>query len=183
MTFQKRYEIREMRINGGKMKKIIVLAFSLIILISGCSTEKTGNFQLYMTDQPIPDLEHVYITISAIKVQKDDGSIISVWEGEKTFDLLELRDIEELILDVELEAGTYTHIIIVIDSAAIVIDGRTFEIDIILNLEVKIPVVFTIMNDGTTEVVLDFEADQSISIGINDQYLLIPVISVKRVGY
>lgn len=165
------------------MKKLILFTFSLALLLGGCSTEKTGNFQLFLTDQPIPNLEHVYITISAIKVQKDDGSIISVWEGEKTFDLLALRDIEELILDVELEAGTYTHIIIVIDSAAIVINGRTFEINITPSLEVKIPVVFTIMNDGTTEVVLDFEADQSISVGINDQYLLIPIISVKRVGY
>jgi hypothetical protein len=63
-----------------------------------------------MTDQPIDGLEQVLITIAAIKVQKDDGSITTVWEGERTFDLLLLRDIEERILDVELEQGIYTHV-------------------------------------------------------------------------
>jgi len=165
------------------MKKIILFLLSIAVLFSGCSSNKTGNFELYLTDQPIPGLEHVYVTISEIKVQKDDGSVITVWEGTRTFDLLTLRNIEERILDVELDTGTYTHIIVVIEAASIVVNGRTREINISPGLEVRIPVSFTIMDDGTTEVVLDFEVDQSINVGIGDQYLLIPVITVKRIGY
>jgi len=163
------------------MKRLILFALSVILLLGGCAVDKTGNFELYMTDQPIDGLEQVLITITAIKVQNNDGSIIIVWEGEKTLDLLLLRDIEERILDVELEQGAYTHVIIVISGAAVVVNSRTYEITISLSLEVKIPVAFTVLNDRVTEVVLDFHADQSIE-GFGGQYLLLPVITVKRIS-
>ena len=163
------------------MKKLILFALSVALLLGGCTADKTGNFELYLTDQPIDGLEQVLITITAIKVQKDDGSITTVWEGERTFDLLLLQDIEERILDVELEQGTYTHVIVVISGAAVVVHGVTYEITISPSLEVRIPVAFTVLNNHVTEVVLDFEADQSIE-GFGDQYVLIPVITVKRVS-
>ncbi len=163
------------------MKRLILFALSVILLLGGCTVEKTGNFELYMTDQPIEGLEQVLITIAAIKVQKDDGSIMTVWEGERTYDLLLLRDIEERILDVELEQGIYTHVIIVISGAAVVVNGRTFEIGISSSLEVRIPVAFTVLNNRVTEVVLDFHADQSLE-GFGDYYLLLPVITVKRIS-
>jgi hypothetical protein len=163
------------------MKRLILFALSVALLLGGCTADKTGNFELYMTDQPIDGLEQVLITITAIKVQKDDGSITTVWEGERTFDLLLLRDIEERILDVELEQGIYTHVIIAISRAAVVINGRTFEISISSSLEVRIPVAFTVLNNRVTEVVLDFHADQSIE-GFGDQFLLLPVITVKRIS-
>jgi hypothetical protein len=163
------------------MKKLTLFALSVTLLLGGCTVDKTGNFELYMTDQPIDGLEEVLITITAIRVQKDDGSIMTVWEGERTYDLLLLRDIEERILDVELEQGIYTHVIIVISGAAVVVNGRTFEIALLASLEVKIPVAFTVLNNRVTEVVLDFQADQSIE-GYGDYYLLLPVITVKRIS-
>ncbi len=163
------------------MKKLIFFALSVALLLGGCTADKTGNFELYLTDQPIDGLEQVLITITAIKVQKDDGSVVTVWEGERTFDLLLLQDIEERILDVELEQGTYTHVIIVISEAAIVVRGITYDISISPGLEVRIPVAFTVLNNHVTEVVLDFQADQSLE-GLGDQYVLIPVITVKRVS-
>jgi hypothetical protein len=170
-----------MRLRGPKMKKIILFALSIALLLGGCSIEPAGNFELYMTDQPIDGLEQVLVTISAIKVQKDDESITTVWEGERTFDLLLLRDIEERILDVELEQGAYTHVIIVISGAAVVVNGSTFEITLSHSLEVTIPVTFTVLNNHVTEVVLDFQADESIE-GYGDYFTLLPVITVKRVS-
>ena len=41
---------------------------------------------------------------------------------------------------------------------------------------------FTITDEGNCEVVLDFEADSSLD-GYGDQFIFLPVISVKRVGY
>ena len=164
------------------MKKLILFALSITLLLSGCSSDKTGNFQLYLTDQPIPDIENVYVTISEIGVKKQgEEAFTTIWEGEKTYDLLTLRNREERILDIELEQGTYTQIKIVVESAAIVIRGQTFELSI-PSIAVIIPVVFTIMEDGVTEVVLDFEADNSIDIdGLS--YILRPVITVERIGY
>jgi hypothetical protein len=164
------------------MKKFTLFVLTAILLLAGCSTtENEGNFQLYLTDQPIDGLEHAYVTLSEIKVQKDDSSVITLWEGAKTYDLLVLRDVEEVVVDVDLEAGTYTHIMVVIDAASIVVRGQTYDLSINPGLEVRIPVNFTIRDDGTTEVVLDFEVDNSLE-GYGDVYIFIPVISVKRTG-
>jgi len=163
------------------MKRFTLFALTAILLLGGCSTsENTGNFQLYLTDQPIEGLEHVYVAISAIKVQKDDSSVVTLWEGTETYDLLALRDVEELVVDVDLEAGTYTHIIIVIDAVSIVVYSNTYDLSINPGLEVRIPVSFTILDNDLTEVVLDFEVDSSLE-GYGDQYLFIPVISVDSI--
>ncbi len=163
------------------MKRFTLFALSAILLLGGCSTsENTGNFQLYLTDQPIEGLEHVYVTISAIQVQKDDSSVISLWEGTQTYDLLALRDVEALAVDVDLEAGTYTHIIIVIDAVSVVVYSNTYDLSINPGLEVRIPVSFTILDNDSTEVVLDFEVDNSLE-GYGDRYIFIPVISVDSI--
>ena len=54
------------------------------------------------------------------------------------------------------------------------------------SLEVKIPLVFNIIEDGITEIVLDFEADDSIHViypGQSEEYILRPVIIVKSISY
>lgn len=163
------------------MKKFTLFALSAILILGGCSnSENSGNFQLYLTDQPIEGLEHVYVTISAIQVQKDDSSVITLWQGSETYDLLALRDIEEQVVDVDLEAGTYTHIIIVIDAVSIVVYTQTYDLSINPGLEVRIPVSFTILDNDSTEVVLDFEVDNSLE-GYGDQYIFIPVISIDSI--
>jgi hypothetical protein len=163
------------------MKRFTLFALSAILLLGGCSTsENTGNFQLYLTDQPIEGLEHVYVTISAIQVQKDDSSVISLWEGTQMYDLLALRDVEELAVDVDLKAGTYTHIIIVIDAVSVVVYSNTYDLSINPGLEVRIPVSFTILDNDSTEVVLDFKVDNSLE-GYGDRYIFIPVISIDSI--
>ena len=166
----------------NKMRKLAYFALTLTLLLGGCQTSDTnGNFQLYLTDQAIEGLEHVYVTISSIQVEKDD-SVITLWEGTETYDLLALQGVEELMVDVDLEAGTYTAVIIGLDAVSIVINGRTFDLSINPGLEVRVPVTFTITDEGNCEVVLDFEADSSLE-GYGDQYYFIPVISIKRIGY
>ncbi len=163
------------------MKRFTLVALSAILLLGGCSTsENSGNFKLYLTDQPIEGLEHVYVTISAIKVQKDDSSVVTLWQGTETYDLLALREVEELVVDVELQAGTYTHVIIVIDAVSIVVYRNTYDLSINPGLEVRIPLSFTILDNDSTEVVLDFEVDSSLE-GYGDQYIFIPVISVDSI--
>ncbi len=164
------------------MRKLAYFALTLTLLLGGCQTSDTnGNFQLYLTDQAIEGLEHVYVTISSIQVEKGD-SVITLWEGTETYDLLALQGVEELMVDVDLDAGTYTAVIIELDAVSIVVNGRTIDLSINPGWEVRIPVTFTITDESNCEVVLDFEADSSLE-GYGDQYYFIPVISIKRIGY
>ena len=171
------------------MKKLILFAISLALLLSGCvSPDGTGNFMLYLTDKPIDNAEEIWVTISEINVQKEDEGFITLWSGEsgeKTYDLLKLRFIEEKIVDSTLPEGTYTQIRLVVDSGRIVINGKPHEMTV-PSSEVKIPYVFNVMEGSTTEIVLDFEAEHSIhavNAGLSEQYILRPVIKVKNIRY
>ena len=168
------------------MKKLILFALSITLLLSGCvSSDGTGNFQLYLTDQPIDNAEEILVTISEISVQREEEGFSTVWSGEKTYDLLKLRNKEEKIIDITLEEGTYTQIRLVVTEGQIVIASESHEMTV-PSSEVKIPFVFNIMEDGSTEIVLDFEAEHSIHVvnaGQSEQYILRPVIRVKSTSY
>ena len=167
------------------MKKLILFAFIVTLLLWGCtSSDGTGNFKLYLTDQPI-DADQILVTISEINVQKAEEGFLTVSTGTHTYDLLALWDIEELILDRELEEGMYTQIRLVVSKGEIVIDDLTYPMTV-ASSEVKIPVVFNIMEGRAIEIVLDFEAENSIHVVYTSQrkeYILRPVIIVKSITY
>jgi len=168
------------------MRKLILFVFSVTLLLWGCtSSDGTGNFKLFLTDQPIEDADEIWVTISEISVQREDESFLTAWIGTKTYDLLKLRDKEEEIVAITLEAGTYTQIRLVVSEGEIVIDDVAYPMTV-PSSEVKIPVVFDIMADRDAEILLDFEAKHSIhvvSAGGSEQYILRPVIRVKSISY
>ena len=170
------------------MRKLILFAISIALLLSGCvSSDRTGNFQIYLKDQPIDidNAEKILVTISEISVQKEDESFLTIWPGGKTYDLLKLRSQEEKILEITLAEGTYTQIRLVVTEGQIVITGESNEM-VVPSSEVKIPLVFNIMEDGTTEILFDFEAEHSIHVvnaGQSEQCILRPVIRVENITY
>ena len=171
------------------MKKLILFAFSMALLLSGCSSDRTGNFQIYLTDQPIDNAEEIWVTISEINVQKAEEGFLTIWEGAEPlkYDLLKLKDKEVLILDTALEEGMYTQIRLVVGSGPIKIIGEDdYHNMTVPSSEVKIPLVFNIIDGGVAEIVLDFEADESIHVvytGQSEEYILRPVIRVKGISY
>ncbi len=170
------------------MRKLILFAFTVILLLWGCtSSDGTGNFKLFLTDQPVDNAKEIWVTISEINVQKSDEGFFTVWSGSRDYDLLKLRSKEEEIVDVTLDEGTYTQIRLVVTAGRILIAGESEPyIMTVPSSEVKIPVVFTIMADSTVEILLDFEAEHSIHVknaGQSEKYILTPVIRVKSISY
>jgi len=169
------------------MKKLILFAFTVSLLLWGCtSSNGTGNFKLYLTDQPIDNAEKICVTISEINVQKTEEGFLTVWEGNEEYDLLQLQETEVLMLDITLTEGTYTQIRLVVTSGRIKFAGEDYHNMTIASSEVKIPVIFNVMDGGNTEIVLDFEAEHSIQViyaGQSEKYILTPVIRVKSISY
>ena len=168
------------------MKKLIFFALSAALLLSGCtSTDGTGNFKLFLTDQPIENASEIWVTISEINVHKEEVGFFTLSQEGQRFDLLTLLNTEELMLSTTLKEGTYTQIRLVVSQGEIVIDGVTYPMTV-PSSEVKIPLVFNVMEDGSIEVVLDFVADESVNVvytAEGGEYILNPVIRVKSITY
>jgi len=146
------------------------------------------------------DIQSIKITISRIEVHSPNAnSWFTVFEGEEIFDLMRLNleaGIRELIEKKELEAGKYTQIRLDINKAEIdVLEkqlvcarpppippecyqnvSNTYQVKI-SSSEIKLNRPFTIDENGTTELILDFKPESVKQTG-KGEYILKPVINV-----
>ena len=87
------------------MKKIMLLTFQLTILNAlifiSCSffNKEVGNLKIYLKDQPIEEPDSIYVTINQIRVQKTEEAFITVSQSVKTYDLLKLKEKQEMNLN------------------------------------------------------------------------------------
>ena len=110
-----------------KYKKVFVLAVVAVLsfVLVGCSSmistdtdsnldsDGTGKLAVYLSDAPVNNIKHVYVTFDRVEIKKEGGS----WEvlrdfdisnGKGKFDLLQLRFKKSVLGDKKLEAGNYT---------------------------------------------------------------------------
>jgi len=182
------------------MKKCLCLLVPALFLLAACTSStspqsdrgqvsaKQGKLSMFLTDAPL-EADKILVDYSEIAVHKTGGGFETIWTGTKTMDLVELRDREELLLDAPLEAGFYTQIRFVIASGDIVVEGKTYPLEV-PSSEIKFQANFEVKEGGTTKLVLDFDAEKSIHvIGAgkkktdNATYILRPVILVKSVTF
>jgi len=162
---------------------LVALAFTTGI--TACSdssgpSDATGILQMELVDAPIfiEGVEAITIVFDQVMVHKnsnpdlpdEDGEWIVVLadtlsEGDRTFDLLEyVNGASALLGSVELEAGTYSQIRIFIESATVTIDGTTEDLFIPSGVQsgLKLVNAFHVDPDVITELILDFDAAQSV---------------------
>jgi len=137
-----------------------------------------GILNLKITDKQVEGLEALNITISKIELHltgAEDANWIVFLEEEKSFDLMKLHHLTDLLGEKTLAAGKYTQLRLEVKSASAVIDGNSFEVEIPSD-ELKLAHQFTIDEKKTTELILDFSSESLIKAG--DKYILKPVIKV-----
>ena len=180
-----------------KLMAITTLSLLLLVMV-GCTTstidsgssitgdEGSGSLVMYLADKPVNDVEKVIVTLSEVRVHKEDGEdegwqTINNFENEEDgkaeFDLLKLRFTEDLLGNKELPAGTYDKIRLMVaaadsevttqnkkmsDSYVVYKDGTTAPIFIPGGVQagLQIDYPFVIENNGITELVLDADVSK-----------------------
>jgi hypothetical protein len=172
----------------GKAKWLVFVLLVFLLACTQSSTEnaraRAGNLAVYLTDLPA-GMEKVLVTISAIDVHKTGGAFYTVFSGEREYDLLTLRDNPELLFDVKLDEGKYTQIRMQVSEGRIQVSGVLYPLTI-PSSDVKINHNFSVLSEGTTRIILDFDADKSLKVSgnpKNNKYNLRPVIIVKNISY
>jgi hypothetical protein len=148
----------------------------------------TGSLQIVLTDNPLKNVKHVYVTIDQIWVHiasEDSWKVVS--ENVREFDLLRLKRNPQLIVERQLKVGHYNQIRLSVVSGRVVVDeGRTNAVyDLkIPSGKIKIPIQLWIEEGSLTKVTLDFDAEKSVKFhkkGKKKSYTLRPVIKVVNV--
>lgn len=159
----------------------ILTVLVAIIAASGCTTQPgTGELVLKITDQPGLNIEEALVTISNVQVhmpsEDNESGWVTVVEGPVEYDLVELIGVEQILGETVLPAGIYTQIRLEVGSAVVTIDGEEHTLTIPSG-SVKLVRAFEIMEGETTELTLDFDAQDSIHQS-GPNYIMRPAIRV-----
>jgi hypothetical protein len=169
----------------------VFLSFSAAaIFIFRCSdstSPETGQGQLKITMVDAPaDYDQINIVVDRVEVHRSGSDSNSGWfvinNNSATYNLLTLRNGASVILgNNSLDAGSYTQIRLIIGTGSnIVVNGVVYPLEIPSGEQtgIKLNHAFVIESGVLYELILDFNAEHSIVLTGNGQYMLKPVIRV-----
>ena len=151
----------------------------------------TGLVEIFISDDPpVLNIEKALITISGVRVhrateeeasdEETEAGWLPVVETAQTFDLIELRDTKAFLGSAELEAGRYTQVRLTVEEALVTIDGTEHALKVPSGT-IKLVHPFTVEAGQTTELTLDFDAEESIHAAGN-KYMMRPTIKLVVEG-
>ncbi len=153
------------------LKVVVIFAAMAMLILAGCqknstpAEQGTGTLRVLLTDAPA-DFDAVNISFSQVAAHVDSGWVV-VKGDPVTVNLMDWNNGKYMILgESSLPAGHYTQIRLMIDSASVVVNGETFHLDVPSGMRtgLKLGPEFTVEPGSTYELVLDFNADQSIVV-------------------
>ena len=153
----------------------------------------TGSVALLITDAPSDIFEEINITVVMAELLSDDGRV-TIFEGERTFNLLDLTDVRIFAIREGVPAGTYSKIRLTLTEIELVDNMGTddpADDDIYYpklpgngKLDLNPRGDFNVVTDGTLAIQIDMDANKSIHIvklGNKDVYNFRPVVFIDIV--
>jgi hypothetical protein len=144
----------------------------------------TGILEIRVTDAPPKhEVSAINVTIADIQVHRagddEDGEWIPVEiTGTNPFDLVELKEsgLEELLASEEITAGKYTQIRMTVDKVEVGLDGNDPEEAKLPSGELKFVRPFDVVEGQPTVLLLDFDADKSVTFAGEGKVIVKPVV-------
>lgn len=164
------------------MFTLLALSFVLLISVTGCGNHSSnGRATVKMTDDP-SNFDAMIVNIDRVEAHKS-GSGNDGWEvisdQPTQVNLLSLTNGQTSLLGSgTLAAGSYDQLRLILGSGSIVDQGTSYALTIPSGLQtgIKINVNMQVRNGQTTNILLDFNAAQSVTISGLGVYILQPVI-------
>lgn len=183
------------------MKRALSLVIALAILVSlgtglaGCATipdtpsptEKPagkGTLEVLVTDAPPKDeVTSIMVTVSKVEAHRETAGqgewlTINVPESARTFDLLKIKGIEKALTTQDIAAGKYTQVRLTVDKIEVALGGGEPKPATVPGEELKIAQNFDVAEGQKTSIVLDFDADKSVTVTGADKITVKPVIKL-----
>lgn len=177
----------------GQPKVWVPVAAALLLAIIGyglwavltptqAPVSYAGILEIRVTDAPTNDVSAINVTVGDIEVHKageegetDGAGWLAVIEESKTFDLLKLRGVEEVLGSNEVDVGHYTQIRMDVQGVVVTVDGKP-QSAVLPSGELRLVGSFEVKRDKTTVLTLDFDADKSIVITGMGKVIFKPVV-------
>jgi DNA-binding transcriptional ArsR family regulator len=150
-----------------------------ILPIGPNSTISGGATIFSISDAPtFYNITSLNLSISYIEVHSTTTGKWYKINVDKTFNLIELRNISKVIVGANLSHGTYNEIVLNIANANATINGKVENI-FIPSKKLRIITTFNITNSSTNAINLDFDLEDSLHITGNGEIIMTPVIGLS----
>ncbi len=155
-------------------KVLLMFGFIAFFILNGCqkdtsstagSSSENGTLKILLTDAPA-SYDAVNITFSEIAANIDSNWVV-VKSEPQTVNLLEWNNGKSIVLgDAQIPAGHYMQIRLMIDSAEVVVDGKTWPLTVPSGAQtgLKMGPDFVVEPGSTYELVIDFDVQRSIVV-------------------
>jgi len=141
----------------------------------------TGMLEVYVTDPPPPKMDKILVDIKNLEIHKTGGNWTSVAVDTDPFNLKEIEGIQEFLASQIVEAGRYTQIRFEVNSVKIVVGGDNYTAKVPSD-KIKIVGNFDVIDNNTTEIILDFNGEKSVIETGKGEYIFKPVIKLLVSG-
>ncbi|MFP3215331.1 MAG: DUF4382 domain-containing protein [Candidatus Micrarchaeota archaeon] len=143
------------------------------------STISAGATIFSISDAPtFYNITSLDINISKIEVHSATTGKWYKINVDKTFNLIELRNISKVIVGADLPYGIYNEIVLDIANANATINGEVENV-FIPSKKLRIITTFNITNNSTNAINLDFDLEDSLHITGNGEIIMTPVIGLS----
>lgn len=165
--------------------RLIALAALLSVALacgedrSPTSPQGSGTLTVRLTDATVDDVAEVNVHITGLTVKRSGAPVDRIANDLGTVDLLTLAGTSMLLATTNVAAGQYEFVQVDLseEGSSIVMEGSTEELPLsIASDEIKVLGGFTVQENGTTTLLLDFDARASLQQLGNGDWLLTPVI-------
>lgn len=146
----------------------------------------SGSLVVLLTDNPVDEISELNVFIESLKVKPDGAPVERFASTIGLVDLLTLQNgVTELLGQGEVEAGTFQFIELLLDEdQSYVVEVASGEQKPLKIASEKIKIKggpFDVLADGTTSVLVDFDAEKSLKKTGNGRYQLKAFVSIMTV--
>lgn len=175
------------------MKKLIITVASVlslvVLLAGGCAKAPvaTGTVEVRVTDAPRSDnVTSIMVTVSEVAIHRavaeqtqQQGEWIPIEiTGTNPFDLLQIKGIEEVLGTENVTAGKYTQIRMTVDKVEVSLGENEPEEATLPSGELKFVRPFEVVEGQTTVLLIDFNAEKSVTITGAGKAIVKPVVKL-----
>jgi len=191
--------------NSISVTRLLSISFLGLVfaVVAGCSSGSgistdatntstgTGSVALLLTDAPSDIFKEINITVIKAELMSDDGRV-TVFQGKRTFNLLDLTDARIFAIREGIPSGSYNKIRLTLKDKGIELvdyDDRTYHPKLPGNnkLDLNPRGKFDVVAGATLVIQIDIDANKSIHIvkkgknGKKDEYNFRPVVFIDIV--
>jgi hypothetical protein len=178
------YSVLKLKINVMKNLLLFIVLLTIPFAFLNCNKENDNagetRFQVYLTDGP-GDYDHVYIDIQSVEVfYASGGTHMMSAINPGVYDLLLFNNgLHTLLTSAMIPSGDISQVRLILGSNnSVVVNGTQYPLQTPSAQQSGLKLKFdaTLLPNTTYDLWLDFDADKSIVVQGNGDYLLKPVI-------